>query len=252
VDTGPILERGWAERAGLGWVGKNANLISRAHGSWLLLGEILSSAELDVATEPHQEFCGNCMACIDACPTSAIIADGVVDSRLCISYWTIEHRGPIPTQRRPGLQDWIFGCDVCQEVCPWNQRFAEVVPEQRFAVRIDLAAPDAEEILAMDEATFRERYSGTSFMRAKWEGMRRNACVALGNLALPDSLPALSGALDDADPVVRAHAAWALGRVGGGEAARILTLALQRERSDEVAREIRAALSETGSAKAEE
>ena len=215
VDTGPVLERGWAEHAGLGWIGKNANLLTRDRGSWLLLGEILTAAELPADRGPHEDFCGSCTACLDACPTQAIVADGVVDSNLCISYWTIEHRGPIPEARREGLADWIFGCDVCQEVCPWNESFARPVEPERFELREELFGLDPEEILGLDEAAFRQRFSGTALMRAKWEGMRRNACIVLGNRGRREALPALRRALGDADPVVRSHAAWAIRKIGG-------------------------------------
>jgi epoxyqueuosine reductase len=181
VDSGPVLERSWAQRAGIGWVGKNANLLNREYGSWLLLGEILTEAELEVTGRPHRSFCGSCTACIEACPTGAIVADGVVDARLCISYWTIEHRGEIPTERHSGIGNWIFGCDICQEVCPWNAKFAKQAEADLIERREDLQLLDAAELAGMDEATFRSRYEGSSLMRAKWEGMRRNARIVLGN-----------------------------------------------------------------------
>jgi epoxyqueuosine reductase len=181
VDTGPVLERAWAERAGIGWIGKNANLISRGLGSWLLLGEVLTAAEIEADPGPHGDFCGSCTACLDACPTGAIVADGVVDSNRCISYWTIEHRGPFPEGTGAGLGDWIFGCDDCQTVCPWNRTFAEAVPPEVFARREDLRSLDPEEIAAMDDTTFRARFSGTALMRARWDGMVRNAVQVLKN-----------------------------------------------------------------------
>lgn len=242
VDTGPVLERAWAERAGVGWIGKNANLIRRDLGSWLLLGEIFSAADLAPDPGPHPGFCGECNACVAACPTGAIVADGVVDANLCVSYWTIEHRGPVPRERRAGIGDWLFGCDDCQTVCPWNERFARATPEGRFERRGDLARPDPERILAMDEPTFRQRYSGTSFMRAKWEGLRRNACIVLGNRRDPAAVVCLAAVLEDADPVVRGHAAWALGRIGGEEARRALEGRAKTEPSPDVCEEIRAAL----------
>ncbi|HJQ96892.1 MAG TPA: tRNA epoxyqueuosine(34) reductase QueG [Candidatus Polarisedimenticolaceae bacterium] len=214
VDTGPVLERAWAERAGIGWIGKNANLLTRERGSWLLLGEILTTAELVPDAGPHAEFCGTCTACLDACPTGAIEAPGVVNAHRCISYWTIEHRGPIPEERREGLADWIFGCDVCQTVCPWNVSFAESTPPAKLSRRDDLRDLDPIEILSLDETSFRARYSGTALMRATWRGMRRNACVVLGNTKDARALPALREALDDDDPVVREHAAWAIARMG--------------------------------------
>jgi epoxyqueuosine reductase len=215
VDTGPVLERAWAERAGLGWIGKNANLLTRSAGSWLLLAEVLTAAEAAPDPGPHADHCGTCTACIDACPTDAIVADGTVDSRRCISYWTIEHRGPVPEARRAGNGNWIFGCDVCQDVCPWNVRFARPRDDDPFERRGDLRGLDPETVLASDETEFRARYSGTALMRAKWEGMRRNACIVLGNRGDPSSLPALSRALHDEDEVVREHAAWAIRAIGG-------------------------------------
>ncbi|MCP3981745.1 MAG: tRNA epoxyqueuosine(34) reductase QueG [bacterium] len=215
VDTGPVLERAWAERAGIGWIGKNANLISRGRGSWLLLAELLTAAELVADTGPHEEFCGTCTSCLDACPTGAIVEDGVVDSERCISYWTIEHRGPIPEERRAGNADWIFGCDVCQDVCPWNLRFAEATPADPLERREDLRGLDPIDMLGLDEEAFRARYSGTSLMRAKWEGMRRNACIVLGNAGDRAALTHLARALDDEDPVVRSHAEWAIRQIEG-------------------------------------
>lgn len=212
VDTGPVLERAWAERAGIGWIGKNANLLSRTTGSWLLLGEVLTCAELVPDAGPHAEFCGTCTACRDACPTGAIVADGVVDANRCVSYWTIEHRGPIPEERRAGIGSWIFGCDDCQTVCPWNETF-QAAGSEALGRRDDLAGLDPVEILGLDEAAFRRRYSGTALMRAKWEGMRRNACVVLGNRRDRRALAALRRATGDADPVIREHAAWAIARI---------------------------------------
>lgn len=246
VDTGPVLERAWAERAGVGWIGKNSNLITRDRGSWLLLSEILTTASLESDRGPHADFCGSCRACIDACPTEAIVEPGVVDSRRCISNWTIEHRGPIPESRREGNGEWLFGCDICQDVCPWNRTFAEAVPAERFERREDLAALDPIELVGMDEATFRRRYSGTSLMRAKWEGMRRNACVVLGNRGNARALPALERALTDVDEVVAGHAAWAIGRIAADRARQVLSAALAGEQREAVLRELRLALGRLG------
>jgi len=213
VDTGPVLERAWAERAGLGWIGKNANLLTRDLGSWILLGEVLTCAALVPDDGPHEDYCGTCTACLTACPTQAIESPGVVDSNACISYWTIEHRGAIPEPRRAAVEDWIFGCDVCQDVCPWNKSFAAPVVDDPFSRRDDLGALDPEEILGLDEAAFRARYSGTSLMRARWDGMRRNACIVLGNRGDRAALPALRRALADDDPMIREHAQWAIERI---------------------------------------
>jgi epoxyqueuosine reductase len=213
VDTGPVLERAWAERAGLGWIGKNANLLTRDLGSWLLLGEVLTQATLEADPGPHQDFCGTCTACLDACPTQAIERPGVVDANACISYWTIEHRGPIPESRREGIGAWVFGCDVCQEVCPWNVSFGKPADDDPLAHREDLARLDPVDILELDEATFRARYSGTSLMRARWDGMRRNACIVLGNAGRPEAIPFLERASRDADPTIADTARWAIARI---------------------------------------
>jgi epoxyqueuosine reductase len=215
VDTGPVLERAWAERSGLGWIGKNANLLTRGLGSWVLLGEVLTTARIAADPGPHADLCGSCTACLDGCPTGAIVEPGVVDSNACISYWTIEHRGPIPAGRREAIADLIFGCDVCQEVCPWNRSFARPTEDPALGLRQDLEALDPERILALDEGQFRARFSGTALMRAKWEGLRRNACIVLGNLGRREALPALERALGDPDEVVRSHAAWAIERIRG-------------------------------------
>jgi len=214
VDTGPVLERAWAMRCGIGWIGKNANLITGRFGSWVFLGEILTTVEIEPDEGPHPDRCGTCTACIDACPTGAIVEPGVVDSNLCISYWTIEHRGAIPVELRPGMGSWIFGCDDCQSSCPWNRSFARTVPPEKFARREDLSGVDPAEILGMDETSFRERFSGTSLMRAGWKGMRRNACVVLGNGGAVEHVPLLTETLEDPDPVIRAHAGWALEKIG--------------------------------------
>jgi len=214
VDSGPVLERAWAEASGLGWIGKNACVITRDLGSWILLGEILSAAELEPHDGPHPDLCGTCTACLDACPTGAIVAAGVVDANRCISYWTIEHRGAVPDERRADHGDWIFGCDVCQEVCPWNRRFGREPERAAVDPAPDLDGLDPIEILGMDEAVFRARYSGTALMRARWDGMRRNACIVLGNRGDGRARALLERARGDADPVVRAHAAWALERIG--------------------------------------
>ncbi|ANM31311.1 hypothetical protein ABI59_19640 [Acidobacteria bacterium Mor1] len=242
VDTGPVLERAWAEQAGIGWIGKNANLISRSLGSWLLLSEVLTTAELEVDDGPHDEFCGSCNACIEACPTDAIVADGVVDSNRCISFWTIERRGEIDPALRNGIGDWIFGCDDCQTVCPWNLSFGVPREDDPFAFREDLRGLDPLEILAMDESTFRLRYSGTSLMRAKWEGMRRNAAVVLGNRRDPASIPALGRALEDPDPTFRCHVIWALGEHDDPSSTSLLEGRIGGESDPSVRDEITAAL----------
>ncbi len=213
VDTGPVLERAWAEQSGLGWIGKNANLIRRDIGSWLLLGEILSAAEIEPDPVPHRSFCGTCSACIEDCPTGAIVAPGRVDSSLCISYWTIEHRGSVPLPMREKIGNHIFGCDDCQTVCPWTSKFGTAPAESPLAPRGDLQALDPLEILGMDREQFLARFAGTPVMRARLDGMRRNACIVLGNQGDPKAEPALEKATNDPDAMIREHAAWALERL---------------------------------------
>jgi len=210
-DTGAILERGWAERAGLGWVGKHAGLLSESLGSWFLLGEVLVDREL-VPDAPVRERCGSCVRCIDACPTRAIVAPYQVDARLCISYLTIERKGPIPRELRPLVGDWIFGCDLCQEACPWN-RFAPAAREARLHAR-SLAGWSLERFLALDEPAFRELFATSPIRRAGRAGLARNVCVAMGNRAWPRyAAPLVRALAHEAEPLVRGHAAWALGRV---------------------------------------
>ena len=213
VDTGPVLEKLWAERAGLGWRGKHTNLVSRVWGSWLLLGEVL----LDVGLAPDEtetDHCGTCTRCVDVCSTRAITAPYRLDARLCISYLTIEHRGSIPLELRPLMGDHVFGCDDCLEVCPWN-RFAREAREADFAPRANAVAPLLTELVAITDEEFLRRYAGTAVMRTKREGLARNACVALGNVGGAGAAEALTRAMEDASHVVREHAAWALARLAG-------------------------------------
>jgi epoxyqueuosine reductase len=211
-DTGAILERGFAERAGLGWAGKHGGVLSTELGSWFLLGEVLVDRPLD-PDRPATEHCGTCARCIDACPTGAIVAPGQVDARRCISYLTIELRGAIPVALRPLVGDWIFGCDVCQEVCPWN-RFAPPAREARLHAR-ELGDWTLEKFLDLDEPAFMRAFEGSPIRRARRGGFLRNVCVALGNRREAASVPALARALSsDPEAIVRAHAAWALGEIG--------------------------------------
>lgn len=208
VDTGPILERDLARRAGLGWFGKNTMLIHPRLGSFFFLGAILVDLELTADAPFESEHCGTCTRCLDACPTQALVAPGVMDARRCISYLTIELKGAIPETLRSGLGDHVYGCDVCQDVCPWNVRFARALDEPALAPRAEI---DAVEMLALDDAGFRERYRGTAITRAKRRGLARNAAVVLGNRGDASALPMLErAASEDPDPVVREHAAWAI------------------------------------------
>lgn len=241
VDTGPVLDRGWAEQAGIGWIGKHTNVILARGGSWFFLGEILTDLDLP-QSEPARNHCGRCTRCIPACPTGAIVAPYQLDARRCISYLTIENRGAIPLELRPMIGTRIFGCDDCQEVCPWN-RFAVPASHPDFAEREGQQAPELLPLLALDEEGFRERFLGTALLRAHRSGLARNVAVALGNLGDPRAIPALAAALaEDASPLVRAHAAWALGRIGGDGARTALSSAAAREEDAPVREEIGQAL----------
>jgi epoxyqueuosine reductase len=211
VDTGPILERDLAQRSGLGFVGKHTNLIHRRLGNWLFLAEILTG--LEVEPDPaERNRCGRCQRCLDACPTSALIGPFQLDARRCISYLTIELKGPIPVELRPMIGNRVFGCDDCLAVCPWN-RFARGGQLMRASVREDLAQPDLLELLALDETEFKRRFGSTPLMRVKLRGLRRNVCVALGNVGDETCLPPLQSRLAGADPLVADHARWAVEQI---------------------------------------
>ena len=223
VDTGPVLEKPRAQRAGLGWAGKHTNLVSRSQGSWSFLGAIITRTAVE-PSEPHVDRCGTCTRCLDVCPTKAIRPDRPyeLDARLCISYLTIEHRGPIPRELRPLIGTWIYGCDLCLDVCPWN-RFAEPTREERFRPRPYLVHPPLEEILSWDQPTFSRLMKGSPIKRTKRRGLLRNVCVALGNAGDRAAVPALARALaSEPEALVRGHAAWALGVLGGAAAGRAL------------------------------
>lgn len=282
VDSAPVLERAWAQQAGLGFIGKNACLIHPRAGSWLLLATLLtpdalaptpppvSAADLAhtapvvlaaPAPEPDQppalrapvwQFadgarggCGGCTRCLTACPTQAFDAPGVLDARRCISYLTIELKGAIPRPLRPLLGNWVFGCDVCQMVCPWNGRRRQAHEERAsalFAPRLDDAAPPLLDLVELDPAAFRTRWRKSPLLRAGWRGLLRNVCVALGNWGDPQAIPALARHLDGSEPLVRSHAAWALGRIGGAESRHNLARRLRQETDAEVRAEITLAL----------
>lgn len=217
VDTGPILERDLARKAGLGWFGKSTNLVNPKIGSFFFIGSLV----LDIELEPDSPFahdrCGTCTRCMDACPTGAIVDERQVDATRCISYVTIEKRGVIPEDLRPLMGDLVYGCDICQEVCPWNVSFARELSTPEFETREALRTEDARELaralIAMDDASFREKFRGSPMKRAKRAGLARNAAVVLGNIGTERDVPALNAALDDPDPIVREHAEWALGRI---------------------------------------
>lgn len=242
VDSSPLAEKPAAVRSGIAWYGKNSCMLTTArHGSWILLAEILTDIELE-PDMPVRKDCGRCRICIDRCPTGAIVAPYRVDARLCISYLTIEHKDPIPLDLRPKMGRWIFGCDVCQEVCPWNKA-AEPMDDPAFMPRVGIGPrPALLPLMDLDAQRFRETFRGSPVLRPKRRGFLRNVAVALGNARDPIAVPALSRALEDEEPLVRSHSAWALGEIGGRDARVALERALEREPDEPVLEEIRLAL----------
>jgi epoxyqueuosine reductase len=241
VDTGPVLERELAARAGLGALGKNTMLLHPEGGSWFLLGELFLSLDL-APDQPLADLCGSCTLCLDACPTGAFPEPYRLDSNRCISYWTIEHRGPLPPEARRMVGGWVFGCDVCQEVCPWNAE-----PAGAFHPEMELPPERGEltleRLLRLPRQEYVEHFRRSPMKRAKLDGLQRNAAVAMGNRLESRYVGPLSEALREGERQVRGHAAWALGRIGGEEAQAILTAALAAEADPEVGAEIRKALS---------
>ena len=248
VDDGPMLDRAAAARSGLGWFGKNTNILTPSHGSWIFLGQIITGLDLQ-PDAPLEKTCGSCVRCIDACPTGAIVAPYVIDNARCISHLTIENRGPIPLELRALVGDWVFGCDICQDVCPVNRKARPAnapIPNLPQTYHADGSQADLEldlvDLLEMTEEGFRERFRGSPVARAKRVGLQRNACVALGNRRDLTAVPALIKALKTAEPLVRSHAAWALGEIGVLESNKALRAALSAESDPEVTAEIRAAI----------
>jgi epoxyqueuosine reductase len=211
VDTGPVLERDFAQRAGIGFIGKHTNVISRKFGNWIFLAEILTTLELE-PDAPETNHCGKCARCIAACPTAAITAPFQLDARRCISYLTIELKGSIPEEFRPAIGNRIYGCDDCLAVCPWN-KFAREGQLMKSHVRTDLGQPDLIELLALDGPAFKARFAGSPILRTKRRGLLRNVCVALGNVGDATALPALERASRDVEPLVAEHARWAIERI---------------------------------------
>ena len=211
VDTGPILERDLAQRAGLGFVGKHTNLISRKLGNWIFLAEILTTLELE-PDAPETNHCGTCTRCIVACPTNAITAPFTLDARKCISYLTIELKGAIPLELRPLIGNRIYGCDDCLAACPWN-RFAREGHLMKPHWRAELNAPDLTELLSLDDAQFKSLFAGSPILRTKRRGFFRNVCVALGNVGDASALPALEKAAQDPEPLIAEHARWAIEQI---------------------------------------
>lgn len=206
VDTAPLLERDFARRAGLGWFGKNTMLISKKRGSYLLLAALLLDAKLPSDVPHLQSHCGTCTACLDACPTDALLSPGTLDARKCISYHTIESRDTIPLNLRESIGDWLFGCDICQEVCPWNRK------SDSFSLphNPDLEVLDAQELVGLTQEEFRRRFRLTPLSRPKWEGLRRNALIVLGNTADNKVLPLLTQIFSEESGMLKETAEWAI------------------------------------------
>ncbi|HEX2928149.1 MAG TPA: tRNA epoxyqueuosine(34) reductase QueG [Candidatus Binatia bacterium] len=240
VDSGPVLERDFAGVGGLGWIGKNTHLISPKKGSWFFLGELFLDLPL-VYDRPLRDRCGRCELCLKACPTGAFVGPYLLDARRCISYLTIELKGWMPRHLRPLVGYHVFGCDICQEVCPYNVK-ARDSAESAFMPRAGLHAPDLIPLLSLDEDEFRRRFRGNPILRAKRRGFLRNVAVALGNTKSLEAIPALQLALDDPEPLVRGHAAWALGQIGAPTATRALRGRLEAEPDEEVRGEIEEAI----------
>lgn len=218
VDTGPILERDFAQRSGLGFVGKHTNLISRKFGNWMFLAEIITSLDIE-PDSPEKNRCGTCARCLTACPTNAFTGPFQLDARRCISYLTIELKGSIPNEFRSAIGNRIFGCDDCLEVCPWN-RFAQEGSIMRNHIRVDLHTPDLLDFLSLDDADFKRRFAGTPIIRSKRRGFLRNVAVALGNVGDRTALPALSKATSDSQQLIAEHAVWAIEKIESRERAK--------------------------------
>ena len=239
VDTGAILERSHAQQAGLGFVGKNTMLIHPRRGSYFFLGEIVTSLEFEQYDEPHREsMCGSCTRCMNDCPTDAFPAPFVLDARRCISYHTIENKGWIDRDLRSDFGNWIFGCDICQDVCPF-QRFARETQEVAFLpLDLERVAPKLTDMLMLDEAAFQQMFRRTPVERVKRDGLVRNACIAAGNWKDESAIPYLIQLLYDASPLVRGHAAWALWQTMELDSSKLLTDLYQRDDDERVRDEV--------------
>jgi epoxyqueuosine reductase len=247
TDTGPILERDLAQRAGLGWVGKNTCLIHPRQGSYFFLAEILLGLDLELDTPFTSDYCGNCTRCLEACPTGCIFPNRTIDSRRCISYLTIELKGVIPLELRPQIGDWVFGCDLCQQVCPWNRIISSLDGDPDFYPRPGAPQPALLLELSLSLQAFNHKFKGSPIKRARRSGYLRNVAVVLGNQCDPIAVPALAQVIfDEPEPLVRAHAAWSLGRIGNNPARQALSAALLTEKDAYVLKEIQHALDTVG------
>ena len=239
VDDGPMLDRAVAQRAGLGWFGKNTNILSSEFGSWIFLGQVLTDLDLE-PDEPLKTNCGSCVKCITSCPTGAIVAPYVIDNQRCISHLTIENRGVIPKNLRAEMSDWVFGCDICQDVCPVN--VSTLYSSEQAFKKKRFTTLELLEILSLTQGEFQLRFAKSPIKRAKLEGLKRNACVALGNSGDRSAVPALAKILQYGTPLERAHAAWALGELGGEKAVAALKQTMVLDEEDMVLAEVSAAI----------
>ena len=243
TDTGPILERELAQKAGLGWIGKNTCLINQEMGSYFLLAEILLGIELAYDDPVTQDHCGSCTRCLDHCPTACIRSDRTIDANRCISYFSIEHKGYIPQELRPRMGTWIFGCDICQQVCPWNRKVGNLDVDPALSPRPEILSSELADDLSLTPQEFNRRFKGNPIKRTKRRGYLRNVAIVLGNMGDRNAIPALVSALEDFEPLVRGHAAWALGQIGGEDVNQALLNAVSKEKDADVLFEINAAIS---------
>ena len=235
VDDGSFMERAAARRSGVGWFGKNSNILTAEYGSWVFLGALITDLDLE-PDKPLKKNCGSCVTCLIECPTGAIVSPYIIDATRCISYLTIENRGPIPIELRPAIDNWVFGCDICQEVCPVNRDVdtsSDIDLMPKMVSSLELIP-----LLTLTQEEFSSRFKNRPIKRAKLEGLKRNACVALGNTKDISAVSALGRVLLEDTNLVKQHAAWALGRIGGVDAKSILFEALKTESNDNVQREI--------------
>lgn len=246
VDTAPLLEHEFARLAGLGWIGKNTLLLNKKSGSWFFLAALLTDVELSYDSPFTADHCGTCTACLDACPTDALVRPYVLDARLCISYLTIELRDAVPIGLRPGMGQWLFGCDICQEVCPWNGRVAQT-DAPAFAPNGDADPVELIPLFELNDEQFRQRFRHTPLWRSKRRGILRNAAIVLGNCPIPRATDALTSGLNEPEALIRGASAWALGRYDQPEARRALQARMHIEPDEGVRAEIDAALGESPS-----